>query len=62
MKDEEKISRHAATDRDKCQEMADKYGWELLKVEPTNNKIFKVNCVFAGETEFPNYHEESENE
>ncbi|MBK1990845.1 hypothetical protein A0J48_025620 [Sphaerospermopsis aphanizomenoides BCCUSP55] len=46
MTDEEKISRHAATDRDKCQEMADKYGWELLKVEPTNNKILKVDCVF----------------
>ncbi|MBD2137007.1 hypothetical protein H6F32_05260 [Anabaena sp. FACHB-1237] len=59
---EEKISRHAATDRDKCQEMADKYGWQLLKVEPTNNKILKVDCIFAGETEFLNYDEESENE
>ena len=31
MTEDEKISRHAATDRDKCQEMADKYGWELLQ-------------------------------
>ncbi|BAZ84187.1 hypothetical protein [Dolichospermum compactum] len=30
MTDKEKISRHAATDRDKCQEIADKYGWELI--------------------------------
>ncbi len=62
MTEDEKISRHAATDRDKCQEMADKYRWELLKVEPTNNKLLKVDCVFAGETEFPSYYEESENE
>lgn len=62
MTEDEKISRHAATDRDKCQKMADKYGWELLKVEPTNNKLLKVDCVFEGETEFPSYYEESEHE
>jgi len=59
---EPKESRHAATDRDKCQEMADKYGWELLRVEPTDNDILQVDCVFEGETQFPNYHEESEDD
>jgi len=59
---EPKESRHAATDRDKCQEMADKYGWNLLRVESTNNNVLQVNCVFEGETQFPNYHEESQDE
>jgi hypothetical protein len=48
-------SRHAATDPQKCRNMAEKYDWTLLRVEKTGDRILKVNCVFAGETEFPNY-------
>jgi hypothetical protein len=42
--------------------MADKYGWELLRVEPTDNDILQVDCVFEEKTQFPNYHEESEDD
>lgn len=51
-------SRHAATDPEKCEKMQEKYGWKLLRIEPTKDKIFKVDCVFEGETEFPTYHQE----
>ncbi len=49
---------HAATDPDKCEEMQEKYGWTLLRVEPSNNSTLKVKCIFKGETEFPNYLED----
>ena len=58
----ENKSRHAAADDDCCDEMAEKYGWQLVDVEQTGDPILPVDCVFEGETEFPNYHEESENE
>ncbi len=58
MNGEKPESRHAATDPDKCREMQKKYGWKLLRVEPTKGKILKVDCVFEGETEFPKYREE----
>lgn len=60
MENEPTESRHAATDKDKCDDMADKYGWELVRVEPTENPILEVDCVFDGETEFPNYQEKTD--
>lgn len=62
MTSEENISRHAVTEPKKCQEMADKYGWVLLRVEPTNSKILEFICVFEGDTEFPDYTEKKHNE
>jgi hypothetical protein len=57
--DNEKLeSRHAATDPEKCRDMQKKYGWTLLRIEPTREKILKVDCVFLGETKFPSYHQE----
>jgi len=54
----EEISRHAAAERRQCYEMEAKYGWKLLRIEPTGDKILKYNCVFEGETDFPNYMED----
>jgi hypothetical protein len=51
-------SRHGATDPEKCRNMEEKYGWKLLRIEPTGDKILKVDCVFKGVTEFPSYHQE----
>jgi hypothetical protein len=56
---EENISKHAVTNPKKCREIADKYGWELLRVEPTKSKILKFDCVFQGDTKFPNYQEDN---
>lgn len=52
-------SRHAATDPEKCRTMEKKYGWKLLRVEPTGSKVLKVDCVFEGETKFPTYEQEN---
>lgn len=38
--------------------MEKKYGWTLLRIEPTRDKTLKYNCVFEGETEFPDYMED----
>lgn len=51
-------SRHSATDPEACRDMEKKYGWTLLRIEPTRDKILKVDCIFKGETKFPNYHQE----
>lgn len=40
---------HAATDRQKCREMARKYGWKLKEVRLTKDPVLKVDCVFEGE-------------
>jgi hypothetical protein len=50
---EENISRHSATDPEKCAQMAKRQGWELIGWEKTNDSILKVDCVFEGLTEFP---------
>lgn len=55
---EQAESRHSATDPQKCREMEAKYGWELLRIERTGDKILKVECVFKGDTKFPDYHQE----
>ncbi|MEG4281660.1 hypothetical protein QUB68_00915 [Microcoleus sp. A006_D1] len=60
---DEDISRHSATDPQKCRDMQKKYGWKLIDIEEIENKnIFEVDCVFKGKTEFPNYLEEKEEE
>jgi len=51
--EEENKSRHAAADEECCEEMAEKYGWELADTEETDNDILPVDCVFEGKTEFP---------
>lgn len=51
-------SRHGATDPQRCRNMEKKYGWKLLRVEKTRDTILKFDCVFEGETEFPNYSED----
>ena len=40
---------HATTDPEQCDGMANRNGWKLKRVEPTNGPILKVNCVFYGE-------------
>lgn len=40
---------HSATDPEKCTEMSQKYGWKLIEIRPTKDKILKVDCVFEGE-------------
>jgi hypothetical protein len=60
---DEDISRHSATDPQKCRDMQKKYGWKLIDIEEIENKnIFEVDCVFKGKTEFPNYLEAKEEE
>lgn len=63
MNDDENISKHAVTDPKKCREIADKYGWKLLRVETTkSSKDLKFDCVFEGDTRFPNYQEDDKDE
>jgi hypothetical protein len=60
---ERDISRHSATSPQKCRDMQKKYGWKLIDIEEIENQqIFQVDCVFKGQTEFPNYLEEKEEE
>ena len=40
---------HSATDPEKCRDMGRKYRWRLKRMEQTNDRILKVNCVFYGE-------------
>lgn len=40
---------HAATEPEQCEKMADRNNWNLKRVEPTQDPILKVNCVFDGE-------------
>ena len=59
-KDENK-SRHAATTEGDCEKMGRKYGWELIQVERIPDQpIFKVDCVFEGDTEFPKSYYDTE--
>ena len=38
--------------------MQEKYGWRLIRIEATGDEVLKWNCVFEGETEFPDYQKE----
>lgn len=60
--EKENVSRHAVTNPKKCREMQKKYGWRLLRIEPSKTKILEFDCVFEGDTEFPNYFDEDDNE
>ncbi|MEM9922631.1 MAG: hypothetical protein AAFW70_17840 [Cyanobacteria bacterium J06635_10] len=53
-----KISRHAVTEKWRCYQMAETNGWKLVRIEPTGDKLLKWNCIFEGETEFPDYQKE----
>lgn len=39
---------HAATDPQKCVEMAKRYNWELKEIRTTADPILRVDCVFEG--------------
>jgi hypothetical protein len=45
----QETNRHAVTDPELCEEMAQKYGWNLLGVEDTGVKDLPYDCVFEGE-------------
>lgn len=57
---EQNISHHAVTERWRCYAMEQKYGWTLLRIEPTGQKTLKWNCVFEGKAEFPTYTEDDQ--
>ncbi len=44
-----KIFRKPAANDKACEKMADKYGWDLLDVEPTNVPLLEVDCIFYGQ-------------
>ena len=43
--DEEEENRHSAASAKHCKNIEKKYGWELKRVEPTNNSILPVDCM-----------------
>ena len=43
---DENVSRHGVTDPDKCEEMADKYGWSLVRVEETGDSVLEEDSCF----------------
>ena len=40
---------HSAVDREHCEEMERKYGWQLEDVIETEDPIIEVDCIFLGE-------------
>ncbi len=47
-------SRHAAVSKDDCLRMEARQGWRLKTVEASKvDSILKVDCVFEGDTKFP---------
>ncbi len=51
-----KTTTHSATDSEKCYEMKRRYGWELVRIEEyPDQEIFKIDCVFLGDAEFPKH-------
>jgi hypothetical protein len=55
-------SRHGAVNPGECLKMEKKYGWDLKRVEKTKRKILEYDCVFKGETEFPDSYYETNDE
>ncbi|HAG83751.1 MAG TPA: hypothetical protein DCL61_22030 [Cyanobacteria bacterium UBA12227] len=45
---EDEENRHSAASEKNCKNMEKKYGWKLKRVEPTNNPILPVDCIFEG--------------
>ncbi|MBD2326066.1 hypothetical protein [Alkalinema sp. FACHB-956] len=60
--EDENVSRHAAAEKADCEEMAERYGWELVGVEETSDSVLEADCVFAGKTEFPKSYYDTDNE
>jgi hypothetical protein len=63
--EEENVSRHAAAEPSDCLKMEDKYGWKLKRIEElpeAKNKVFEVDCVFGGKTEFPESYYDTDKE
>lgn len=46
-------TRYAAISDEQCEEMAERQGWELKRVEPTGSSDLPADCVFDGDCEFP---------
>jgi hypothetical protein len=46
--DTKEENRHSATSASDCQKMAQNHNWELKRVEPTEDRILKVDCIFKG--------------
>lgn len=46
--DTKEENRHSATSASDCEKMAQHHNWELKRVEPTEDRILKVDCVFKG--------------
>ncbi|MEG4962045.1 MULTISPECIES: hypothetical protein [unclassified Microcoleus] len=40
--------------------MERKYGWKLLRIKKVGGDILKVYFIFKGQTRFPNYLEDEE--
>ena len=54
--EEEDETRHAAADEECCEEMADRYNWDLKQVEQSaqsTSDVLSVDCVFDGYSDFP---------
>jgi len=54
--EEEDETRHAAADEECCEEMADRYNWDLKQVEQSaqsTSDVLSVDCVFDGYCDFP---------
>lgn len=46
--DDQEENIHSATDPEKCWEMGRKYNWRVKRIEPTRDRLLKVDCVFYG--------------
>lgn len=43
--------------------MAELNGWDLIRIEPTNDRTLKVKCVFKGkQTSFMEYNDDQPSE
>ncbi|NJR53081.1 MAG: hypothetical protein HC780_29530 [Leptolyngbyaceae cyanobacterium CSU_1_3] len=49
-------------DEDCCEEMTEKYDWQLVDVEKTGDPVLPVDCVFEGETQFPKSYYDTDKE
>ena len=44
---------HAASSKEDCEDMEEKYGWELKRIEDRDDEILSADCIFKGSCEFP---------
>lgn len=58
---EQPTSRHAVSEPWRCIEMTRKYGWKLVNIEPNGTKDLPYDCIFQGQTDFPDYLDKKEN-